>query len=79
MAQSVDLPLAVGWGGNIGGDTLLHESSDASELCLVGKLLSDKPFNKTGIRGAIYRSWHFVRDLEMEETEEDRFIFSFQS
>lgn len=53
MAQSVDLPLAVGWGGNIGGDTLRHESSDASELCLVGKLLSDKPFNKTGIRGAI--------------------------
>lgn len=36
MAQSVDLPLAVGWGGNIGGDTLRHESSELLSCALWG-------------------------------------------
>lgn len=49
------------------------------DLCLVGKLISDKPFNKVGIRVAIFQAWHFIKNLEMEEVEGDRFIFSFPS
>lgn len=79
MEPSLALPLVVGWSDSNAGGTSGGEHGDESALCLVGKLLSDKPLNKTGVWGAIYRSWHFVRALEMEEVEGDRFIFSFQS
>lgn len=42
-------------------------------------MISDKPFNKAGLRGAIYLAWHFVKDLMMEEVDDDRFIFTFPS
>lgn len=49
------------------------------DLSLVGKLLSNKPFNKASLRVAIYRSWHFVKNLVMEEVEGDTCIFHFSS
>lgn len=49
------------------------------DLVLVGKMISNKPFNKAGLRGPIYRAWHFVKDLVMEEVEGDRFFFTFPS
>lgn len=79
MEPSSALPLVVGGSDSYAGGTRDSENGDESALCLVSKLLSDKPLNKTGIWGAIYRSWHFVLALEMEEVEGDRFIFSFQS
>lgn len=79
MEPSSALPLVVGGNDSYASGTRDSENGDESALCLVSKLLSDKPLNKTGIWGAIYRSWHFVLALEMEEVEGDRFIFSFQS
>lgn len=55
------------------------EDCPGLELALVGKLFSDKPFNKAGIRVVIYRAWHFIKNLEMEEVQGDRFIFLFPS
>lgn len=74
-----ELPLVVGWANTVKGENDDVEDQDEAVLCLVGKLQSKKSFYKAGIRGAIYRSWHFVRDLEMEEADHDKFIFSFQS
>lgn len=48
-------------------------------MVLVGKLLSERPFNKAGIRGAISRAWHFVKELVMEEVEGERILFTFPS
>lgn len=57
------------------------EGDDLSmlNLSLVEKFISDKPFNKDDIRVAICRSWHFIKDFVMEETEGDRYIFTFPS
>lgn len=74
------LPVAVGWRRDGSHDPLdVDMGLEALELYLVRRLILDKPFNRAGIRVAIYSSWHFVNNLEMEEVEGDRYIFSFQS
>lgn len=47
------------------------EDGSGIDVVLVGKMISDKPFNKAGLKGAIYRTWHFVKDLIMDEVEGD--------
>lgn len=78
MEETGNLPVVVGWNGDGTNDPLGEEmGSEEIELFLVGRLISDKPFNRVGIRVAIYRSWHFVNNLKMEEVDGNRFIFSF--
>lgn len=48
----------------------LEENQALLDLTLVGRIILDKP---------VFRSWYFVKNLEMEEVEGDRFIFSFSS
>lgn len=51
MDVSVNLPL-VGWNAAEGLDPLhVEEEFEWMDLCLVGRLISDKPFNKAAIRG----------------------------
>lgn len=51
MDVSVNLPL-VGWNAAEGLDPLhVEEEFEGMNLCLVGRLISDKPFNKAAIRG----------------------------
>lgn len=79
MADSVNLPIVVGWNGDGVQDSLGEDGgSKEVELCLVGSLILDKPFNMAAIRVAIFRLWHFVNNLEMEEVKGDRFIFFFR-
>lgn len=45
--------------GNKGGEVVHWEEADDDsgiELSLVGKIISDRPFNKVGTRVSIYRS-----------------------
>lgn len=80
MADSVNLPIVVGWNGDGVHDSLGEDGgSKEAELCLVGSLISDKHFNMAAIRVAIFRLWHFVNNLEIKKVEGDRFIFSFPS
>lgn len=63
-----------------GGDS--PQSGDEDEafelnLSLVERMVSGKPLNKVGLRVAIFRSGHFVQNLEIEKVEGDGFIFSF--
>lgn len=65
--------------GGIDGNTNSCEDEGVMAHCLVGKLISGKPFNKVGVHVVIFQAWHFIKDLEMEEVDGDRFIFSFPS
>lgn len=69
-------------GEELFGDSRSPLEGDVSalmEMTLVGRIIVDKPFNKVGLQVAIFRSWHFVPNLVMEEVEGDMFIFSFPS
>lgn len=46
---------------------------------LVDKIWSIKPYNKICIQEAIFKSWSFVKGLEISEGPEDSLIFSFPS
>lgn len=48
-----------------------------TNLSLVGCIVFDKPLHKVGVRAAISQSWHFVSGLEMEETNDQKLIFTF--
>lgn len=43
------------------------------------KLITNCLLNKMGIRMAIFKSWYFVADLEIEEMEHNYFCFIFPS
>lgn len=51
---------------------------EASTL-LVGKLLSANTPNKMGVREAIFKSWSFIKGLEISDGPVDTYIFSFPS
>lgn len=56
---------------------VVDTNNEAGRL-LVGKIFSTKPLNITGVREAIFKSWNFVQNLEVEEgIDHDIFIFSF--
>lgn len=55
------------------------EASLSADCSLVGRLITDRPIYKSGIRSSIFRSWHFIRQLEVEELDATRFIFGFPS
>lgn len=68
------------WSGAGKSEPFTVEEDDVEmEQCLVGKLISAKPFNKAGVRVAIFQAWNFIKELEMDEVDNDRFIFSFPS
>ncbi|KAB1225848.1 hypothetical protein CJ030_MR1G005227 [Morella rubra] len=55
------------------------EGEDGGDYLLVGRLVSARPMNQAGIRTAIFRSWHFIPQLKVEEFDDTRFLFSFPS
>lgn len=51
----------------------------AASLVLVGKLITDVPLHKLGVRLTIFRSLFFVKELEIEELKDNCFLFTFSS
>lgn len=49
----------------------------ATGLVLMDKLITNCLLNRMGIRMAIFKSWYFVVDLEIEEMEYNYFVSSF--
>lgn len=56
-----------------------EDVEQAASLVLVGKLITDKPLHKMGVRLIIFKSWFFVKDLGIEELEDNCFLFTFPS
>lgn len=54
------------------------EVDPSSLLSPIGRLITDKPFHNLGIHAAIFRSWHFILSLEIEELLGNDYLFSFQ-
>lgn len=72
--------VALGW-GNLEG-VIAEDGKDpevATGLVLVGQIITNRPLNKVGIRMTIFKSWHFVVGLEIEELEDNCFLFTFPS
>lgn len=71
---------ALGW-GNL--ERVMAEDGEdpevATGLVLVGQIITNCPLNKVGIRLTIFKSWHFVMGLEIEELEDNCFLFMFPS
>lgn len=57
----------------------LEEAEQEATTLLVSKIWLVKPYNKMGIREAIFKSWSFVKGLEISYGLEDSLIFSFPS
>lgn len=77
MESLVLYTATLGWSD---GDSLLaglDEAEHATSLVLVGKLITDKPLHKLGVHQTIFRSWFFVKDLEIEEVDANGFLFTF--
>lgn len=54
------------------------EVDPSSLLSPIGRLITDKRFHNLGIHAAIFRSWHFILSLEIEELLGNDYLFSFQ-
>lgn len=48
------------------------------DLCLIGKLISDKPFNPGGLKSALARSWNTEGDVEILKAGKNIFLLKFQ-
>ncbi|KAK3013498.1 hypothetical protein RJ639_010317 [Escallonia herrerae] len=53
-----------------------NHSENTNSLTLVGKIISDKPLNKTGVKNILLKAWNTHGGLKIQE-QEGRLLFSF--
>lgn len=71
---------ALGWDKSDGASQEGWEDGEqVASLVLVGKLITDRPLHKLGVRLTIFKSFFFVKELEIEELKDNYFLFSFPS
>lgn len=77
MALLIERTQNINWeedSHDVRGD--LEEAANLSKLVVVGKIVSDRLFNKPAFWEIVLKSWRYVDGLEIEDMSNNTFLFT---